>query len=96
MKLNLKELKPFYVTFGIGTVYGRHYQLVLAKDMDAASEKAFELFGKDWAFVYSKEKWEQYKEEGFFGNLQPFAPVVSLRGITVEGVDEYVTATSLG
>lgn len=96
MKLNLKELKPFYVTFGIGTVYGRHYQLVLAKDMDAASEKAFELFGKDWAFVYGNKEWERYREEGFFNNLKPFPPVVSLRGITVEGVDEYVAATSLG
>lgn len=59
-------------TFGVGQELGKYYQPVQANDYMQARKKMIEKHGLKWAFQYSLEEFERYREK-YFNNLRPLA-----------------------
>lgn len=62
-------MKKFYFTFGLGHENNNRYQVIFAKDEQAACQKMSELYGRQWAFCYTHEQWALTKQEGYFNDL---------------------------
>ena len=68
-------MKKHIFTFGQRHKYRDRHQEIFASTPDQAEEKMFEVHGRDWAFQYTEQQWEQSKSEGFFKNNQPLKPI---------------------
>lgn len=55
----LNELNTYYFTFGSKQCYEGKYQPIMAKNMEIASKKMFEMYGRDWSFNYTEEQWNK-------------------------------------
>ncbi|MBO1909721.1 hypothetical protein [Sporosarcina sp. 6E9] len=64
-------MKKYYFTFGQAHTNNNRYQVIFAKDVEAAYAKMFDIHGKEWAFGYTLEEWTDIKADGFFSNLKP-------------------------
>jgi len=63
---NAAELKEYFITFGQKYRSEKHpkcnwidadgYVVIEAADKNAAAQKAFELFGQFWSFIYSSQE----------------------------------------
>lgn len=52
-------MKEYIFTFGWGQRNEGYAQPIFAKDKKTAVEKMVELHGYSWAFVYTREQWEE-------------------------------------
>lgn len=50
-------MKKYIFTFGIGTPNKRRYQVIYAKDYEAARNLMLQTWGKEWCWQYSEEAW---------------------------------------
>lgn len=57
-----KELH--YFTFGAGQEQEGFCQPILAENAVEAREIMVEVYGSQWAFQYTEEQYQKYKEEG--------------------------------
>lgn len=64
-----------YFTFGQAHKYSGHHQVIFSDSPEAAEEKMFEVYGRNWAFQYTKKQWEQQKAKGSFLNSEPLEPI---------------------
>lgn len=48
-------MKHFFATFGYGHPFGSHVVVLKAKTEEKAREAMFEIFGKNWAFLYEQK-----------------------------------------
>lgn len=68
-------MKKHIFTFGQQHPLSNRHQVIYASYPDTAEQKMFEIHGRDWAFQYTEEMWEQSKAEGHFKNNLPLEKV---------------------
>lgn len=56
-----KQMKLFYFTFGSGQRLQGYCQPIYATDWVQARERMIELYGVVWAFQYTEEQWNGFK-----------------------------------
>lgn len=59
----------YYASFGLGHENEGKVQPIFAENDIEARMKMIKKHGDKWAFLYSKEQFEQSKKEGFFKNV---------------------------
>lgn len=60
--MNQSGLKKFIFTFGSSHHNAKLCQPIYAKDYESARQKMFDIYGDKWAFQYSEEEWDEWKE----------------------------------
>lgn len=56
-------MKQFFATFGVGGVFGRKFVRITCDDMGEARGFMFEIFGKEWAFMYTADEFSPQPEQ---------------------------------
>ena len=55
-----KEEEKYYIfTFGVGQKHGGYY-VKIKGTYEGARQKMFDRYGKEWAFQYSEEQWQDW------------------------------------
>lgn len=55
-----KEKDEYYIfTFGVGQKHGGYY-VKIKGTYGGARQKMFDKYGKEWAFQYSEEQWQDW------------------------------------
>ena len=57
-------MKPYFITFGVGTPFAKQYLTIFAENENRAREVAQEAFGQRWSMIYD--------EAGFKGQPQAY------------------------
>ena len=55
-------MKKYFATFGVGHVNSNKVQPIIADSVLDAERKMFEVYGKEWAFVYEENQLHTGKE----------------------------------
>lgn len=78
-KEELKDLNTYYFTFGIGQRNEGCYQPIMAKTMQIAYNKMFDMYGTHWASNYTQEEWDEVlKNWGRLYEGKGLKPVIAL------------------
>src|SRR5699024_3300541 len=77
-------MKNFYFTFGRNSVMSDYFQMIVAEDVEQATKKMFEQWGRNWAFGYDEDEFAQGMYNGWFKELKPLNPLYATRVITVK------------
>lgn len=76
-------MKNFYFTFGRSSVLADYFQLIVAEDIEQATKKMVEQWGRKWAFGYDEDEFAQGMADGVFKDKKPLDPLYASRVITV-------------
>lgn len=68
-------MNKYIFTFGQQHHLSNRHQVIYASYPDTAANKMFKIHGREWAFQYSEEVWEQSVSEGYFKNNLPLEEV---------------------
>ena len=55
----MSNKKNFYFTFGFGQKYEGYFVVIKTTSMDLARKQMFEKYGREWAFGYTEEQWNE-------------------------------------
>lgn len=68
-------MQKFYFTFNLNHVLAEYVRPIMAKDIDEATAKMFEMYGKDWGFDYTEEQYNRGVAEGSISVRKELATV---------------------
>lgn len=68
-----------YFTFGTGHIQDGYVLPIVAHSPDAAREKMFDLYGKQWSFQYTAVEWQQSLAEGNFKTVKMLPKVFCIQ-----------------